>query len=139
MKPIIPFLRTAAKFLLVFTLPVIAGDTKPEQEASVESKSEIADNQSGSDIAKMDQDEREVEQRVRMSAPMELELENGVDPIAAAVKEGFIIEVSLENVEAAVAAAVLTPDPEDDQRALELMHRGSYRFFVDESPTGEEP
>jgi hypothetical protein len=65
---------------------------------------------------------------------MEQQLENGLDPVEEARENGFIIEATLEQVEAALAAAATTPDLEDDKRALDLKHRGSYRFY---SPSAE--
>lgn len=74
----------------------------------------------------------EVQDTVEMSAPMELEYEAGVDPVVEAYDLGVIVDVTLEQVEAALAAAALTPEIEDDQAALELKHRGTYRFFCGE-------
>lgn len=107
---------------------------KPAESDKSGSKVDTA----GADVIKMDHDVKEVQRRVNMAAPMELELENGVDPVAEAEKNGFIIEATLEQVEAALAAAAATPDTEDDKRALELRHRGSYRFFSP-SVTGSSP
>ena len=81
----------------------------------------------------------EVGDRVQMSAPMAIEIDAGVDPVLEAVSLGLIVEATLEQVEAALAAAAATPDPEDDLRALELKHRGSYRFFCDAPPAESDP
>jgi hypothetical protein len=82
----------------------------------------------------MKEDIQDVQERVHMAAPMEQQLENGLDPVEEARENGFIIEATLEQVEAALAAAATTPDLEDDKRALDLKHRGSYRFY---SPSAE--
>lgn len=92
-------------------------------------KSPEVPTQDSNAIANMDRDAITVLKRVGVAAPMELDLDNGVDPIEEAVKNGFIVEATLAQVEAALAAAAATPDLEDDKRALELRHRGSYRFF----------
>lgn len=81
----------------------------------------------------------EVGDRVQMSAPMAIEIEAGVDPVLEAVSLGLIVEATLEQVETALAAAAATPDPEDDLRAIELKHRGSYRFFCDAPPVESDP
>ena len=91
-------------------------------------------NQADQAEVAMEEDIQDVQERVHMAAPMEQRLENGVDPVEEARANGFIIEATLEQVEAALAAAAATPDLEDDKRALDLKHRGSYRFY---SPSAE--
>ena len=80
----------------------------------------------------MDKEQAFISERVHMAAPMELVLENGVDPIDEAVRSG-IIDATLEEVEAELSAAASTPDLQDDRDAIELKHRGSYRFFFEEN------
>lgn len=123
-KRLIPILSTALALTAVAwsAIAISADDSATVDKSTAEL------------VARMDHQIKEVEQRVHMSAPMELRLENGRDPIAEAVASGFIIETTLEEVEAALAAAAATPEPEDDQRAMALKHRGSYRFF---SPSSE--
>lgn len=81
-------------------------------------------------IVRMEKEQARIAARLGMSAPMEIETVNGRDPVAELIQSGFVIEATLEQVESALAAAAATPDPEDDQYALELKHRGSYRFFA---------
>ena len=80
-------------------------------------------------LGAMEKEQKMIVDRLQISAPMELELENGIDPVAEAVENGFIVEATLEEVEAALAAAAATPELDDDQAALTLKHRGSYRYF----------
>jgi len=89
-------------------------------------------------VAKMDQECKLIIENLKVAPFMEVELENDVDPVSKLEESGFIVEISREEVEAAVAAAVATPDPDDDQRALELMHRGSYRFYLDQPEVTED-
>lgn len=68
-------------------------------------------------------------ERLHITAPMEAEDRNGVDPVEQSTREGLILPATIEQVEAALAAAAATPDEDDDQRALDLKQRGSYRFY----------
>lgn len=69
-----------------------------------------------------------IESRVGVSACLEL-LEEGNNAIEEAYDSGWIIDVSLEDVEAALEAACKTPELEDDIEAARLAHRGSYRYY----------
>ncbi len=80
-------------------------------------------------LAQMERDEAEIGSRLKMSAPMELYLVNGEDPIMEGVKNGMIIDVSLDKVEADLAAAAATSDRQDDMWASEQAHRAAFRFF----------
>lgn len=105
----------------------------PETDTTLAEERFSGEEESGTEIekekfAKLDLDIADVQRRVKISAPMEL-VEDGPDAIAEAVANGFIVEATLEEVEAALTAAAATLDEEDDKRALELRHRGSYRFF----------
>ena len=84
-------------------------------------------------LAAMEKEQKRIVDRLQISAPMELELENGVDPVLEAYRSGYIVDATLEEVEAAMKAAAATPELEDDKAALRLRHRGSYRFFAPEA------
>ncbi len=83
-------------------------------------------------LQRMDQKKALIIERLAMSAPMELENVDGVDLVEESRRLGFVAEVTLEEVEAALAAAAQTPSAEDDIQAIRLMHWGSYRFYPDE-------
>lgn len=102
------------------------------------SRQSAAAAQNDAALKQMEKDQARVVARLGVSAPMELELENGIDPIQKAVENGFIIEVTLEEVESALAAAAATTDVEDDKYALMLLHRGSYRYFSQEVRTARK-
>ena len=70
--------------------------------------------------------------RLGMAAPMEKGFPYEERMIARNLADGTIVEVTLEEVEAAVAAAATTPDTQDDIAAERLKHCGSYRFFAPE-------
>jgi hypothetical protein len=74
--------------------------------------------------------------RLGISAPLDAtettDPATGIDVIEELHASGFIIPVTLEEVEAALQAAALTPETADDRAALILKHRGSYRFFLND-------
>lgn len=84
-------------------------------------------------IARMEEEQKRIADRLGMSAPMEIELVNGIDPVTEALNDGFIVEATLEEVEAALAKAAATPETTDDVEAYRLAHRGSYRYFEPEA------
>jgi hypothetical protein len=63
--------------------------------------------------------------------------EPGDTGIDDAYNEGIIVDATLEEVEAALAAAAATPGFEDDIAAKRLAHRGSYRYFGKLSGNGK--
>lgn len=85
-------------------------------------------------LGRMKTRKMEILSRLGMSAPLDAtettDPITGVDSIQQLYDSGFIIPATLEEVEAALHAAAQTPEPEDDTAALILMHRGSYRFFL---------
>ncbi len=83
-------------------------------------------------LARMESKKESIIQRLGMSAPMELPEAGEEDFITKAQEEGWMIEVTLEEVEAALKAAATTASIEDDIVAKRLAHRGSYRFYLDE-------
>lgn len=106
----------------------------PEQSTeSLKTSSETSSGERETTMRIMVGEQKRIQERLQISAPMEIELENGVDPVLEARENGFIIEATLEEVEAALAAAAKTTDPQDDLTAQELKHRGSYRFFTPDS------
>lgn len=127
MKPrILKFITTSvATATLVWTgVSLAAKPTPADETAQVDA------------IAQMNREEAEIGSRLKMSAPLELHLINGKDPLGEAIDKGLILDVTLEEAEAAIQAAAATPDPEDDTRASELAHRGSFRFFPQEQAHG---
>ncbi len=112
-------------------LPPLAGSTPAA--TGDDTAIQKADNHS-----RMEQKEEVIRQRVRMSAPMELPEEGEEDFVALAEKEGWIIEATLEEVETALSAAKATSSKEDDAAAARLAHWGSYRFYLDEKPSGAD-
>lgn len=83
---------------------------------------------------RMKQQENRIIRRLGISAPIDvsetMDPATEIDTIRELYDSGFIVPATLEQVEAALQAAALTPEPEDDQAALILKHRGSYRFFL---------
>lgn len=90
---------------------------------------ECRDTEQTISLLELESAEQEVRSRLKISPSMDVQLENGVDPVEEARAMGLILEASIEEVEAALAAAQRTPDPADDIQALRLRHRGSYRFY----------
>ncbi len=144
MKPLHRYSLTLIQILLLTALPVCGDDTNPGGASGAPPDDAPGGEVSDADLASreepvnnevLDAAIAEVQDRVGMSAPMEIVIEAGTDPVIEAVNDGLIVDASLEQVEAALAAAAATPDPEDDLRALELKHRGSYRFFCDVAPS----
>lgn len=82
-------------------------------------------------MAAMAMEKNRIRNRLQITAPMELDAVNGVDPVTEATENGLIVEATLEEVEAALQAAAATPGTDDDKAAMQLRHRGSYRFYSD--------
>ncbi len=104
-----------------------AGGTSPDATSS---KAEPAADQAR--IARMDSEVNLIASRLGMSAPMEEDGQIAPGFIERAYAEGGIVDVTLEEVEAAIGAAAKTPGTGDDIDAQVLKHRGSYRFFAPE-------
>jgi hypothetical protein len=124
--------------ILSVTLPALfaicwTAHAEPQPATEPKKIEEPSAAERAASVPRMEKEQVRIAQRLQMSAPMEIELVNGKDPILEAYEDGFIIEATLEQVEAALAAAATTPDPEDDLAAQELRHRGSYRFFSPDS------
>jgi hypothetical protein len=83
-------------------------------------------------VAQMDREINRIASRLGVSAPMEDSQLIDSREIQRMADEGFIVDVTLEEVEAAVSAAAKTPETGDDIDALVLKNRGSYRFFAPE-------
>lgn len=85
-------------------------------------------------LQRMEAQRENIISRLGMSAPLDADETTdhttGIDAIQELQETGFIIPATIEEVESALRAAAETPDPEDDQAALILKHRGSYRFFL---------
>lgn len=124
---------TAALSAWLLARPSATPASQTAREANI--RSEAADSaELAASIGRMEREQKRIAERLGMSAPMEVELINGVDPVMEALENGFIIEATLEEVEAALAKAAATPEIEDDIEALRLKHRGSYRYFVPDAP-----
>jgi hypothetical protein len=119
--------------LAAFCWTAVAAPEKQDSAREAEITPESPAEKEAAAIQRMETEQERISERLQISAPMEVELVNGVDPVMEAYENGFIIEATLEQVEAALAAAAKTPDLEDDLKALELKHRGSYRFFAPDS------
>ena len=83
----------------------------------------------------MDRKKLEIGKRVGMSSCLEISDAGEKGLVTMALEQGLILEVTLEEVEAALKAAAATPQREDDLAAMNLAHWGSYRFFLDEKPS----
>jgi hypothetical protein len=70
-----------------------------------------------------------IRSRVGMSSCLEVS-DEGDDSIEEAYRSGWMIEATLEEVEAALSAAAETPEVDDDIAAARLAHRGTYRYFL---------
>lgn len=83
--------------------------------------------------AKLEQASSEVRARLHMPAMLEM-TDNPADDaeIAELYQSGWIIDATVEEVEAALKAAAATPGPEDDSAALVFAHRASCRYFLKE-------
>jgi hypothetical protein len=55
------------------------------------------------------------------------------------LKEGWIVPATVDEVAAALARAAATPSLEDDAKAAELAHRGSYRYFLQDARQDAPP
>ena len=110
-----------------FALPAITGETSTEKagETSAEKTAEMR--------AKLDKAEKNVRDRLHMSAMLEVTDDAGVEQNMAYLhRSGWIINATVEDVEAARKAAAATPSLDDDKIAEELAHRASCRFFYSE-------
>lgn len=117
---------------------VVGAQTGSADEATQTADSEESD-QAAADMAaaveRMNAQKLKIGTSLGMSAPMEIDTEGGADPVMDLYNSGMIVNVTLEEVEKAMADAAATPDPEDDKVALDLKHRGSYRFFLPDAPS----
>jgi hypothetical protein len=125
------------KLLTLSSLVVLASSAAEfsEESEGVESLLEMeVQRAQRAAIRRMEARKMEILSRVGMSAPLDAtettDPITGVDSVQELYDSGFIIPATLEDVEAALHAAAQTPEAEDDTAALILMHRGSYRFFL---------
>ncbi|MES2995810.1 MAG: hypothetical protein V4733_03275 [Verrucomicrobiota bacterium] len=86
---------------------------------------------------------RAAEDDIRRRIGMPVQLVAGVDPgMDAEIEEmrrtGWLVDVTVEEIEAVLQAAAATSEIEDDQAATELAHRASCRFFLNEESTAQE-
>ena len=144
-------LPSASGAILIWSSPVVSTsrvvcqisattvlDSGADSQAAASPDSPVATEEDAA-VARMEEQKAEIITRVGMSAPMELPEAGEEDFIEKAREEGWMIEVTLEEVEAALKAAAATPSHEDDIAAMRLAHRGSYRFYLDEQGSAEEP
>ena len=125
--------RSLAPCLIVAALPLLAveaneGPANTPAHMATEDSAKVQAAEAEAQ-AQMDEAKIEVFERVGISAPMDLEMIHGVDSVEEARKLGLIVDVTLEEVEAALADAATTPEVEDDIEALRLKHFGSYPFL----------
>lgn len=107
-----------------FALPEEAGETFAEKPQSSECSAEVR--------GKLDR----AAAKVRASLHRSSMLEASDDPAENAEIEelhhsGWIIKATVEEVEAALQAAALTPTEEDDVAARILAHRASCRYYLE--------
>lgn len=82
---------------------------------------------------KLDLATKNVRERLHMSAMLEASDDPAEEAeIAELYRTGWIIEATVEQVEAALKAAAATPSLEDDVAARVLAHRASCRYFFKE-------
>lgn len=122
------YTKPVASILLIGTFAWVA--TAMSQE-SPHSHEEAASQ-------RMDSRKKSILKRIGMSAPLERPDPGQPDFVADAQETGWIIESTLEEVEAALHAAGSTPSNEDDIAAMRMAHRGSYRFFLDDGNVSEK-
>jgi len=106
----------------------------PVEDTRVEALREASKTERA--IQRMNKRAAEVSRRVGMASSFDAnettDPSTGVDIIKELSDSGVIVPATLEEVEAALAAAALTPETDDDKAALILKHRGSYRFFLND-------
>ena len=105
--------------------------------ANIQASTPAADSTADAQQIQLGKDIQEVETSVGMSAPMESETVDGVDPVQEAADLGWIIDVSLDEVESALDSAAATATADDDIEAMRLKHQGSYRFYSGEVYSSE--
>lgn len=132
-KRLIPILSTA---LALTAAAWSALAFSAEEPATAEEAAAVEKAQARGRMVSKQQD---IIKRLGMSAPMELPEPGEVDFVAEAQANGWIVEATLEEVEAALKAAAATPSPDDDAAAMRLVHRGSYRFYLDENSLARKP
>ncbi|GAA5121172.1 hypothetical protein JIN84_00345 [Luteolibacter yonseiensis] len=83
--------------------------------------------------ARLEQAASEIRTRLHRPAMLEVS-DNPADEaeIAELYHSGWIIDATVDEVEAALQAAEATPEPEDNVAALILAHRASCRYFLEE-------
>jgi hypothetical protein len=120
------YATAAVLFVTIVSWNVFADPTRTESSESSISLEKTAS------VLRMEAEQKRIANRVGMSAPMEIDTDDGIDPVMEAMEKGLIVEATLEEVEAALAKAAATPDTADDIEAHRLKHNGSYRYFVPE-------
>lgn len=113
--------------LRLFALPEKTGEVSPD-------KSEAASAAEAAEMrTKLDRAAKNVRDRLHMSAMIEVSDDPGEEAeIAELYRSGWIIEATVDEVEAALKAAAATPALEDDVAARCLAHRASCRYFFKE-------
>ncbi len=137
MKSTIKLAAILLPSLALLGVTAFALDSGADSQAAASPGSPVATEDAAA-VARMEEQKAEIITRVGMSAPMELPEDDEEDFVTEAQKIGWIVEVSLDEVEAALKAAAATPSHDDDIAAKRLAHRGSYRFYLDEQDSAEE-
>ena len=117
--------------------PVVWAAIALSAEPPATGKDQLAKN--AALLVRMDAKKADILKRAGMAAPLELPEAGEEDFVAQAQAEGRIIEVTLDQVEAALKAAAATTSTIDDAAAMKLAHWGSYRFFLDEKSPAKNP
>lgn len=136
-------LAFAGTVLLASSVAATSGETdKPGAESEVavrtESKGgETAASQNEPDVMALrralDAASSEIVARLHMPAMLEVSDDPGEEAeIMELHRSGWIVEATVEEVEAAMKAAALTPGLDDDRAARTLAHRASCRFFYNQ-------
>lgn len=82
---------------------------------------------------KLEHASSEVRTRLHRPAMLEVSEDPGDEAeIMELYNSGWIIQATVDEVEAALQAAAATPDTEDDRAALVLAHRASCRYFLED-------
>jgi hypothetical protein len=102
-----------------------------------ESQADVATSSVSEEEQRLVAAEELIRDRINI-APMFVQQEGSeTDQVVDLQAMGMIIEVTLEEVEAALAAAAATEEPEDDIEAARLQQWGSYRYYLDPIPSAE--
>ena len=128
----VPVLTLSASAVIGWSAITRASQTDKTSEA-MSSSHDPSDKKSAAMRVKLDRASAKVRDRLHMSCMIEVSDDPAEEAeIAELFRSGWIIEATVEDVEAARQAATATPGLEDDAAAQALAHRASCRFFFKE-------